>query len=223
MEKQFNFVYITTNIVNGKQYVGDHSTNNLNDGYLGSGILLSKDIKKYKRKIFKKKIFEFFNTKKEAFDAQEKYINEYNTLSPNGYNISPMGGNCVQKCHSEETLKKMGNSNKGKIRSKEFKDNVSKFHKGRKRLEETKKKISIANKGKKRTKEMNEENRKRNLGKNNPNYGLKRSEETKRKMSLKQLGNKNHMFGKHRSKEVKEKISSTLRNKIIKKLEMVVN
>ena len=34
---KYHFVYITTNTINGKQYVGDHSTNNINDHYLGSG------------------------------------------------------------------------------------------------------------------------------------------------------------------------------------------
>jgi len=55
MEKQFNFVYVTTNIVNGKQYVGDHSTNDLNDEYLGSGNLIRHAIKNIKEKILKGK------------------------------------------------------------------------------------------------------------------------------------------------------------------------
>ena len=45
--KRYNFVYITTNIVNGKQYVGSHGTNNLNDGYLGSGQALHLAFEKY--------------------------------------------------------------------------------------------------------------------------------------------------------------------------------
>jgi hypothetical protein len=45
IEKKFNFVYITTNLINGKQYVGEHSSNDLNyvktKRYLGSGKILS--------------------------------------------------------------------------------------------------------------------------------------------------------------------------------------
>jgi len=32
---------------------------------------------------FKKEILELFDTKQEAYNSQEKYIKEYNTLSPN--------------------------------------------------------------------------------------------------------------------------------------------
>jgi hypothetical protein len=91
-EKQFNYVYLITNLVNRKQYVGEHSTNNLNDNYFGSSSYLKNVIKKYKKKNFKIQILEYFETKQEAFSAQEKYIYEYNTLIPNGYNISPTGG-----------------------------------------------------------------------------------------------------------------------------------
>jgi len=73
--KTFNYVYITTNLINGKQYIGDHSTNNLNDRYLGSGLVLKRSIKKYGKENFERKTLEFFDTKEEAFDAQEKYKN----------------------------------------------------------------------------------------------------------------------------------------------------
>lgn len=70
MEKTFNFVYITTNLINGKKYIGDHSTNNINDNYLGSGKLLHKKILEYGKENFKREILEFFNTKQESFNAQ---------------------------------------------------------------------------------------------------------------------------------------------------------
>ena len=36
IEKKINFVYLITNLIDGKQYIGDHSCNNLEkDYYLG--------------------------------------------------------------------------------------------------------------------------------------------------------------------------------------------
>jgi len=68
MEKKFNYVYITTNLINGKQYVGDHSCDNLKkDNYLGSGKpYFQNAINKYGLKNFKKEILEFFTNSKEA-------------------------------------------------------------------------------------------------------------------------------------------------------------
>jgi hypothetical protein len=64
MEKQFNYVYATTNVITKKQYIGDHSTDNLDDGYLGSGKILKEAKRKYKRENFRREILEFFDTKK---------------------------------------------------------------------------------------------------------------------------------------------------------------
>lgn len=110
MPKKFNFVYITTNLINRKQYVGDHTTNNLEkDNYLGSGTYFKNAVKKYGRQHFVKQILEQFETKEKAFIAQEKYIQQYNTLFPNGYNMSPTGGLNVKDFskHSEKSKIKM--------------------------------------------------------------------------------------------------------------------
>ena len=55
-KKKHYLVYKTTNLVNGKIYIGQHQTYDLNDGYLGSGILLRRAIEKYGEENFKREI-----------------------------------------------------------------------------------------------------------------------------------------------------------------------
>jgi len=86
-----DIVYITTNHINGKQYVGSHSTENLEDSYLGSGVLIKKAIKKYGRQNFSKEIIKICNNREEAVLLEEVYIKEHDTLNPVGYNLSPYG------------------------------------------------------------------------------------------------------------------------------------
>jgi len=199
----FFFVYIITNIINNKQYVGDHSTDNLNDGYLGGGKpLLDNAKKKYGKNNFKLEILEFFTSKQEAFDAQEKYIKEFNTLRPNGYNISPKGGHGTKDCWSEESKKKVGESHKGLKHSKETIKKLSDSHKGLKLSKETKEKLS-----------------KLFSGDNHPFFGKKHTEETKQKIKEK-LQNKtyNELFGEEKAQEKKQKMSKSMigKNKGIK-------
>lgn len=42
----YHFVYKTTNTINSKYYYGVHTTSDIDDGYLGSGVLLRRSIKK---------------------------------------------------------------------------------------------------------------------------------------------------------------------------------
>jgi group I intron endonuclease len=171
MEKKYHFVYITTNIINGKQYVGDHSTYNINDNYLGSGNLIIVAIKKYGKKNFERKILETCESKEAAFLAQEKYINEYNTLIPSGYNVDPIGGHGTNGGYMlKQSKEKISNSLKGRIPwnknkklpslSEEHKKNISNSNKRLKRKLETRKKISKGLKGRKLTIEHKENIRK---------------------------------------------------------------
>ena len=61
-DKKYHYFYKITNCINGKFYYGIHSTNNLNDGYMGSGKRLKCAIKKYGVENFNKDIIKFFNS-----------------------------------------------------------------------------------------------------------------------------------------------------------------
>ena len=58
-------------------------------------------------------ILEFFPSKEDAFNSQEKYIKQYNTLSPNGYSISPKGGHKYKGSVSEYSKELMSISKLG--------------------------------------------------------------------------------------------------------------
>jgi hypothetical protein len=90
--KKYNYNYLTTNIVTGKQYIGAHSTDRLNDRYIGSGSILSKEIKAYGRNSFKKEIITFTFDLTDAKKNECRLIAEHNTLCPTGYNKHREGG-----------------------------------------------------------------------------------------------------------------------------------
>ena len=240
MQKKFHYTYITTNLINKKQYVGDHSTNNINDNYLGSGNIFTKAIKKYGKENFERKILEQFNTKEEAFNAQEKYIQKHHTLIPNGYNISPKGGHNVKGCISESTKEKISVANKGRITwmkdkkhskyskelnrqkhiniklSKETKNKISYSLKDRVFTEEHKINLSKASKGKILSEDTKNKLSIIRKGKPPANKGIKMTEEQKQKMKdawkkRKERGWKSSRIGKTLSQETKKKISEKLK------------
>lgn len=56
---RYYIIYKITNIINSKEYIGAHSTDNINDGYMGSGTLIRAALLKYGRKILIKKFYMF--------------------------------------------------------------------------------------------------------------------------------------------------------------------
>ena len=201
---RYHYVYIVVNLINGKQYIGDHSTKNLNDYYIGSGTCFKDALKKYGKKSFYKQILEFFPTKKGAFDAQLRYINKFDTITPNGYNISPVGGLGCYESFSPQIKQKMKNNHAdykgenhpmfGKKHSKESikknSDSMIKFYQTEKGVA-CKKRLSELRKNKQQTKESNEKRRKTQTGRKRPL----------------EVGNKisKSLLGKNHSEERKQK------------------
>ena len=186
-------VYKTTNLINGKIYIGQSVKND--PKYLGSGDLIVAAIKKYGKNNFIKEILEECENINELNEKERKYIASYNSTDKNiGYNIAIGGtnGTMLNRKHSEITKKKMSECSMVFIFSDENKENISKANLGRVISDETKEKMSASQKLMKHLPMSNEIKEKISESKK----GKKASEETKQKMSIAHIGGKNHFYGK---------------------------
>lgn len=69
-----HIVYKTTCTITGKYYIGIHSTNDLDDGYLGSGKLLRRSINKYGANSHIREIIANLKTRKDASNMEKKMV-----------------------------------------------------------------------------------------------------------------------------------------------------
>lgn len=84
-------VYQITNKINGKIYVGKHQTDDLHDGYMGSGTLLKRAMTKYGIAAFNKEIL-FDLESEELMNAKEAdIVTEEFCARSDTYNICPGG------------------------------------------------------------------------------------------------------------------------------------
>ena len=81
-----HFIYKTINNLNGKYYIGRHSTSNLDDGYLGSGVGLMAAIGKYGSENFSREIVEWASDRDELWQLEEHIVNKNVVSDKNSYN-----------------------------------------------------------------------------------------------------------------------------------------
>lgn len=148
--QQYHIVYIITNKINNKFYIGAHSTFDLNDNYMGSGKLIKNAIKKHGIENFDKKILEFCNSNEEMYLKEKEIVTLDLIKSDKSYNLKVGGtGPGSGEEHFFYGLKRPDHSKKilgknnpmfGKNHSEETKTKISKVNKGRKHTDEINKK-----------------------------------------------------------------------------------
>ncbi len=149
MEK-IGYVYLTTNLVNGKQYVGQHLSAKFDKRYKGSGHAITNAINKYGWDNFKCEVICWCSTQTQLNEAEDNYIRLLNTMKPNGYNLR--GGGSKGR-FSKETRKKLSESKKKYFENEENRRKASEAQKKRFENVEARKKLSEVHKGKKVTEE----------------------------------------------------------------------
>jgi hypothetical protein len=113
----YGYVYLTTNLINGKKYIGLHKSNKFDESYYGSGKLLKRALVKYGKENFTIEILQQCDSYDELILAELHHIDRHNAKhSDRYYNImnTPqpiLFGNdngFYGKTHSEESKRKMG-------------------------------------------------------------------------------------------------------------------
>lgn len=91
MYDPYGFIYITTNMINGKRYIGQKSfdVGGKWKSYLGSGKLLKRAISKYGSSNFKRDIIDVAYSQEELSLKEHEWINIYNAVeSDDFYNLT---------------------------------------------------------------------------------------------------------------------------------------
>ena len=89
--RKYHYIYKTTCKVTGKYYIGMHSTDDLNDGYLGSGQRLSRSIKKHGRENHACEIVEFLPDRATLSLRESEIVSEKLLSDPMCLNMA-LGG-----------------------------------------------------------------------------------------------------------------------------------
>jgi group I intron endonuclease len=83
----FYTIYKITNKINNKFYVGMHQTENIDDGYMGSGKLIKRAIKKYGVENFTKEILHVFDNEENMKNKEKELV----IISEQSYNLCDGG------------------------------------------------------------------------------------------------------------------------------------
>lgn len=154
-EEYYHIIYKIVNRINGKFYVGKHTTKNPYDDYMGSGKLIREAIKKHGKENFVKIILYCLATEDEAYRKEAEIITEEFVSRNDTYNLIVGGLGFGQgknnpfygKQRPYSTRQKIGKVHKGKIVSDETKQKLSVAHKGLNHSNETRLKMSESLKG----------------------------------------------------------------------------
>jgi group I intron endonuclease len=189
-------VYLVTNKVNGKRYVGQHAGINLaaywdrnvwlaKNGYQGKR-LLYRAIRKYGADGFDVKTLIIVETKQDMDYYEIELIKIWDLTNPEkGYNITAGGSGSLGVKMTKETRAKMSKSRTGLVMPESHRQKLSKRSKGnkyslgKKMTKENFEKLMAVHIGAKRTDEARQRMSEAHKGK-------KLSEETKQKMRLAQ-------------------------------------
>lgn len=191
----YGYIYLTTNNINSKMYIGQHKSNKyeVDVNYLGSGIILEKAIRKYGKDNFSAQILATADSKEDLDKLEIEYIQKFRHLYgiDNIYNIANGGQGGSFSPMTPERRRKIGQAHKGRKRDPKAVEKSAKAQIGHIVSQESRIKSRLSNLGQTRSEETRKhmsENHADFNGPKNPFWGKKHSEETLRRIGASAKG-----------------------------------
>ena len=187
----YGYIYETTNLINGHKYIGQHTSEEFDPNYKGSGKLLKQAINKYGWDNFSVRMLCPCFSREELDNEEIMAIAYLHAVeSDEYYNLSAGGqqGNIRGSKLSDATKMRMSRSHKGLLAG----DKNPMY--GRVHSPETRAKLSKSLKG-------------LMVGEKNPRYGYEMTESEKSHLSEITSGENNPFYGKKHTKESKSKMT----------------
>lgn len=179
-------VYKITNKINGKYYLGAHETYDLDDGYMGSGKIITKAIKKYGLENFDKEYLYFAESSSEMYLKEASVIGDRWKEDPMCYNQRAGGNGGWSHIDSAK-------QNKGKVVCKNdngeyFSVSVENFNSTQDLTGIKKGQVTCKEKDTNKTCSVTTDEFNSNYNLVGVNTGIKESEETRHKKSIANKG-----------------------------------
>lgn len=180
---KYYYLYKVTDLITDDIYIGVHETENLDDGYLGSGKRITNSIRKYGKSRFDKEILEFFDNATDMYLREAEIVTEEFCSRKDVLNMSPGGfGGTIHTNrkphtakHTDAAKEKIRQANLGKTHSVHAKTKISQSNA---RTNESRgKKVSLALKNKTKTLEHRENIRKALTGRRGKSFPNRRPRE----------------------------------------------
>jgi group I intron endonuclease len=149
---KYYYVYKTVNLINNKFYIGVHKSKTKHDkSYFGSGVALSRAIRKHGIENFSNTVLAYYESLEDAYTAEKLMVTEDLVNHKDCYNMIPGGkGGNPNNLITEENLERMRQP-----KSQKVKDKISATLKGKSYLtDEGRAKISQLSKGNQHAKGM---------------------------------------------------------------------